>query len=277
MTTNYPPPPPQGSALLSYPTPEILLITLNRPHARNSLPFQAHWELSLLFDWVDAHPTILVAILTGAGDCFCAGQDLKEVQDHRANPPAQPYLTGRPPSGFAGFSQRRGRKPVIAAVNGAAMGGGFEICLNADMVVASPKAVFALPEAKRGLYASAGGLPRILATAGLHVASELALTGRAISAKEAKGYGLVNRISRSHESLLDEAVGLAKEVAELSPDAIITTRGGIRDAQEMYQLEEAWRRTKERYEGRMFGSKNQMEGLAAFREKRKPTWVPSVL
>lgn len=132
MSSSSPPSPPplQSHALLSYPDPSILLVTLNRPLAMNALPFKAHWDLSQLWSWFDASPTLLVAILTGAGSAFCAGQDLKEVQANRLQPPSQPYLAGRPPSGFGGMSQRRGRKPIIAAVNGVAFGGGFEMCLN---------------------------------------------------------------------------------------------------------------------------------------------------
>ncbi|KFZ09991.1 hypothetical protein V501_05377 [Pseudogymnoascus sp. VKM F-4519 (FW-2642)] len=271
------PPPAQSHALLSYPSPLILLVTLNRPLAMNALPFQAHWDLSELWSWFDDSPTLLVAILTGAGSAFCAGQDLKEVQANRLQPPSQPYLKGRPPSGFGGMSQRKGRKPIIAAVNGVAFGGGFEMCLNCDIVIASPHAQFALPEARRGLYASAGGLPRLVHGAGIQIASEIALTGRSISAEEGIRWLFVNRISKSHETLLEEAITLGREIARLSPDAVIATRGGLRDAHEMAGLEETWARTKERYEKKLYGAPNMLEGLAAFMGKREPKWVVSNL
>jgi enoyl-CoA hydratase/carnithine racemase len=106
-------------------------VTLNRPAQMNAIPFQGHWDMSLLWEWFDDEPSLAVAIITGSGPkAFCAGQDLVEVETNRKSPPQQPYLAGRPPSGFAGMSQRRGGKPIIAAVNGVALGGGFEICLN---------------------------------------------------------------------------------------------------------------------------------------------------
>jgi enoyl-CoA hydratase/carnithine racemase len=97
----------------------------------NSIPFQGHWDLDAVWRWFESEDSLHVAIVTGAGDkAFCAGQDLLEVRQFKTRPPAQPYLQGHPPSGFAGLSQRKGKKPIIAAVNGYAFGGGFEICLN---------------------------------------------------------------------------------------------------------------------------------------------------
>ncbi|WEW56239.1 hypothetical protein PRK78_001678 [Emydomyces testavorans] len=256
------PPPPSSFYLLSYPAAGVLLVTINRPKQRNSIPFQGHWDLHKLWQWFDNEGSLQVAIITGAGDkAFCAGQDLLEVEQHRSNPPSELYLQGHPPSGFAGISTRRGKKPIIAAVNGFAYGGGFEICLNCDMVIASPRAQFSLPEAKRGIYASAGGLPRIMRIAGLQIASEIALTGRSISAEEAKAWMFVNRISKTHESLLEEAVEFAKELSQLSPDALIVTRAGIREAWEVASIDKATANTKERYEKGLFSGENMMEGM----------------
>lgn len=128
-------PPPTPSYLLSYPASHVLLITINRPRQMNSIPYTAHWEADALMTWFDAEPSLRVAVVTGAGEkAFCAGQDLIE-QDQiqklaRAGklPPRQ--MLTHPPSGFMAVSRREGKKPVIAAVNGFAMGGGFEICLN---------------------------------------------------------------------------------------------------------------------------------------------------
>ncbi|EEH17771.2 hypothetical protein PABG_00334 [Paracoccidioides brasiliensis Pb03] len=268
-------PPPQSSVyLLSYPAPRVLLVTINRARYMNSIPFQGHWDLHTIWQWFDDEPTLQVGIVTGVGDkAFCAGQDLLELERNSKTPPAQEYLKGHPPSGFAGISQRKGKKPIIAAVNGFAFGGGFEICLNCDIVVASPRAKFALPEAKRGVYAAAGGLPRVVRIAGLQIASEIALTGRSISAEEAKAWQLINRISETHESLMDEALSLAKEISSLSPDAIIVTRAGLREAWEVGDVSKAVFNTHMRYSKNLYEGQNLREGLAAFREKRLPNWV----
>ncbi|KAK2627800.1 hypothetical protein QTJ16_002446 [Diplocarpon rosae] len=270
-------PPAADSFILSYPAQHIVLITIDRPQQMNSLPYQAHWEADGIMNWFDAEPSLRVAIITGAGQkAFCAGQDLIEQARIRTTPPPA-ALRRHPPSGFAGISRRTGKKPVIAAVNGFAFGGGFEICLNCDIVLASPLATFSLPEVTVGLYAAAGGLPRIVRTAGLHVASEIALTGRRLTAQEALGYRFVNRISSSAETLVQEAVEMAVRVAGLSPDAVVVTRAGIREGLEAGSVEEATRRTSERYDRALFEGENMGIGLEAFGAKKKPVWVPSKL
>lgn len=129
------PPPSVPSYVLAYPAPHTLLVTINRPKALNSLPYAAHWEADSLLTWFDAEPSLRIAVITGSGDkAFCAGQDLLEQNDIqvrlRRGEMLDPRLLQHPRSGFMGVSRREGKKPVIAAVNGWAMGGGFEICLN---------------------------------------------------------------------------------------------------------------------------------------------------
>ncbi|EZF33137.1 carnitinyl-CoA dehydratase [Trichophyton mentagrophytes] len=271
-------PPESPFYTLSYPEQGVLLATINRPGHMNSIPFQGHWDFEKLWTWFENEGSMQVAIITGAGDkAFCAGQDLKEIEQNALNPPPEPYLTGHPRSGFAGISQRRGKKPIIAAVNGFAFGGGFEICLNCDMVVASPKARFSLPEAKRGIYAAAGGLARLMRIVGLQIASEIAMTGRVISPEEGKAWQFVNRITKTHESLIEETLELAREISQLSPDALIVTKAGLREAWETGNVEVAVGKIRAQYDRKIYGGENLAEGLAAFREKRKPNWVKSQL
>lgn len=246
-----------------------------------------HWEADALFTWFDSEPSLRVAIISAVGDkAFCAGQDIIEVGKRGGNVQNEPAGTsgsidatkvGHPPSGFAGLSRRAGKKPVIAAVNGLALGGGFEICLNCDIVVASPKAEFGLPESLRGLYAGAGGLPRLVRECGLHIASELALTGRRVSASEAKELHLINRISKSQESVVEEAVELAKAIAATSPDSIIITRAALRESWETASVERATQLTAGRYQEALLKGENFRIGMAAFAKKQKPEWVPSKL
>lgn len=143
------------------------------------------------------------------------------------------------------------------------------------MVVASPTASFGLPEATVGLYAAAGGLPRLAHNTSLQIASEIAMTGRRLSAQEALGYHVINKISKSQESVVDEAVELAKKVAALSPDAIVVTRAGLREAWEQGSVERGVQRVGERYERGLFEGENIKIGLEAFAGKKKPIWVAS--
>lgn len=145
------------------------------------------------------------------------------------------------------------------------------------MVVASPDATFGLPEALRGIYAAAGGLPRIMRNCGLQVASEIAMTGRKLTAQEAKDFRLVNKVSETPESVVEDALGLAKTVADISPDAIIVTRASLREAWETSSVERATVLSHERYHDALLRGDNAREGLAAFAEKRRPNWKPSKL
>ncbi|KAG2413362.1 hypothetical protein HFD88_002551 [Aspergillus terreus] len=275
------PPPKTTRYALAFPSPGILLVTITREKRMNSIDTQGHWEGDALWAWFDDEPSMRVAIITGAGTkAFSAGADLLEQHDRAQSAEDEDRVAkpvGMPPSGFAGISRRRGKKPIIAAVNGFALGGGFEICLNCDMIVASPTASFALPEVERGLYAAAGGLARIVREVGMHVGSELALTGRRLSAQEAFDLRLVNVVARSPDTLLDEAMRMAKKVASLSPDAVIVTRDGLREAWESGSVEQASRVTDGRYLRALMQSENLKIGLAAFAMKKEPKWVDSKL
>ncbi|GAB7349142.1 hypothetical protein MBLNU459_g8084t1 [Dothideomycetes sp. NU459] len=273
------PPPHISDCTLSYPAPYILLVTINRERQMNSIPYAVHWQMDSVFRWFDDEPTLRVAVITGAGKkAFCAGQDLIELgKRDKAAVEKEPWLALHPTSGFAGISRRTGKKPIVAAVNGFALGGGFEIVLNCDMVVASPNATFQLPEALRGIYAGAGGLPRLIRNVGLQISSELAMTGRRLSAEEARQFHLINKISQSQETVVDEAVQAASQIANISPDAIIVTRAALREAWETASIERAYQLTDDRFRKQLHEGDNAKEGLNAFAEKRQPKWRPSKL
>lgn len=146
-----------------------------------------------------------------------------------------------------------------------------------DMVVASPTASFGLPEALRGIYAGAGGLSRLVRIVGLPVASEIALTGVPITAQRAKELNIVNRISPSQDTVVDEAIKLANGIANISPDAAVVTRAGLKESLENGSVERATQVTAERYNDALNSGENALEGLKAFAEKRKPNWKPSKL
>ncbi|KAL4942016.1 hypothetical protein BDV06DRAFT_193232 [Aspergillus oleicola] len=284
-----PPPPTSSIFTLSFPSEHILLVTISREKRMNAIPTQGHRDGYAIWNWFDEEPSLRVGIITGAGGkAFSAGADLLEQLDFKNAADSGDSVKGDDqagkgarrepmPNGFGGISQRRGKKPVIAAVNGFALGGGFEICLNCDMVVASPTAQFALPEVQRGLYAGAGGLSRIIRTVGMQVGTELALTGRRISASEAKSLRLINHISESPEKVLSDAIELANRVADVSPDAVIVSRYGLREAWETGSVEQASRATAELYGAKLVKGENIKKGLQAFAEKRKPEWVGSKL
>ncbi|TKA68049.1 hypothetical protein B0A49_08589 [Cryomyces minteri] len=268
------PPPTCKYCILSFPSPAILLITLNRPKSLNCINMDGHAELEATYAWLDVEPSLRVGILTGNGRAFCAGADLKEWDSQNAagKPRAMP------PTGFGALSRRTGRKPVIAAVNGICFGGGCEMIINCDMVVASRKATFALPEVKRGVIALAGALPRLIRTVGRPRAMEMALTGRTLPAEEAREWGLVNKVVGDEDGeVVAAAVEMATLVAENSPDAVIVSREGIKLGWEAIGADEATRLLMESWYPRLLQGENIKEGVRAFVEKRKPNWEESNL
>ncbi|PGH30286.1 transcriptional adapter 2-alpha [[Emmonsia] crescens] len=286
LSTFTKPPPPTQHCLLSFPTPEILLVTLNRPKSLNCVSSQGHAELHAVWEWMDAEPLLRVGIITGKGRAFCAGADLKEWNDKNAA-----HSSGRrasPPSGFAGLSRRAGKKPVICAVNGLAYGGGCEIIINADIVIASKRAAkFALPEVKRGVVALAGGLTRLVRTVGKQRAMEMALTGRVVRVEEAERWGLVNEVVEDggetdemdvgERRVVKRAVEVAGEIVANSPDAVIVSREGVKLGWEGVGAEDGSRLLMEGWSNRLNQGENLKEGVKAFVEKRSPRWVASKL
>jgi enoyl-CoA hydratase/carnithine racemase len=280
------PPPNQTFAQISLPTPQILLVIFNRPKALNCINTPSQWELDALFEWFDSEPSLRVAVVTGMGRAFCAGADLKEWDTQNSGADRGRRRSDMPPSGFGALSRRAGKKPVIAAVNGLAYGGGMEMCTNLDMVIAAESATFALPEVKRGVVAIAGALPRIVRTIGRQRAMEMALTGRIVSAQEAYSWGLVNAVTgdapsvESHvmdRPVVKKVLEYAKMVADNSPDAVIVSREGIKMGWEGIGAEDGSRLLVEGWGKRLTEGENMKEGVRAFVEKRKPNWVGSKL
>ena len=182
-----------------------------------------------------------------------------------------------PSSGFAGLSRRTGKKPVIAAVNGIAYGGGFEAVVNCDLVIASATAKFCFPEVKRGVAPFAGAMPRLVRTIGKQRAMELMLTGRVLPAREAKEWALVNVICPEGRDVVDEALKWAKVIAENSPDSVIVTKQGINWGWEGVGADDGTRISNSLWHHKLLAGDNIKEGLKAFVEKRSPRWTDSKL
>lgn len=248
---------------------------MDRPKDLNAMSTTAQWEMDSVWKWLDLEPNLSVAVITGTGRAFSAGADLKEWNNSMSDNADPKSRMGNAPA-FKPLSRRLGKKPVIAAVNGLAMGGGCEFIVNCDLVVAAEDAYFGLPEVKRGLAPIGGALPRLIRTIGLQRASEFALTGRKASAQELLTWGLVNKVVPK-DRVVDEAVKYAAEIAANSPDAIICTRAGLRQGWETASVERAVEITLEREFAELQRGENILEGLKAFSEKRQPSWKGSRL
>jgi enoyl-CoA hydratase len=239
----------------------VAVITINRPEARNAVNGAVAQGIAGALDELDARKDVSAYVLTGAGGTFCAGMDLKG------------FLTGDNPivlgRGFGGIVERPPAKPIIAAVEGYALAGGFELALSCDMVVASSEAKFGLPEVKRGLVAGAGGLLRLPQRIPYHAAMELALTGDHYAASRLAEFGLVNRITEPGEAL-QAARELAAKIAANAPLALAATKRVIVESRDWPSAEQFARQGE--IINPVFVSKDAMEGAAAFAEKRKPAW-----
>ena len=242
----------------------LLQVTINRPEARNCLHPPAHLELESIFDAYYADSSLWVCILTGAGsDAFCAGNDLKYSASGKPM-----YM---PLSGFAGLTSRtRRNKPVIAAVNGHAMGGGLEICLACDIVVADEKAKFALSEVKVGVIAAMGGLVRLPRQIPEKVASEMVLTGRSITVDEAIHYGLVSRKTPAGQAML-AARQIAEEILQASPTSVRLSLEYMNEAKRFASESEAIAHDYPQLD-ELVNCHDMIEGVTAFSQKRKPKW-----
>lgn len=243
----------------------IALVTLRRPAARNAITPQIAQLLEEIVAEVEHSDEISVAILTGEGDrAFCAGADLNEVAAGRLDE----CFTDA--GGFAGFVNAKRSKPWIAAVNGPALAGGFEIVLACDLAVVADTAIFGLPEVKRGLIASAGGLYRLPRVLPRVLAMEMIATGRPIDAGHALAMGVINRVTSSAD-LLEAAQTLAAEICANAPLAVRESVRIVRAASGFD--DDVLRGDAEAAQGILQSTSDYSEGATAFLEKRTPKWT----
>ncbi|MEO0452039.1 MAG: enoyl-CoA hydratase-related protein [Pseudomonadota bacterium] len=239
----------------------VAVVTLNRPDSLNALNAQVMTEVVTAFEAIGRDANIAVSILTGAGRAFAAGADIKEMQSQSFS---DMYLADY----FAGWDRVAAcRKPVIAAVNGFALGGGCELAMMCDLVIASDKAKFGQPEIKLGVTPGMGGSVRMTRAIGKAKAMDLILTGRMIDAGEADRIGLVSRVV-PHEALMENAQSAAETIATFSIPSVIAAKEMVGRALEL-PTSEAVRFERRLFMG-LFGTEDQKEGMAAFTEKREP-------
>lgn len=247
-----------------------LVVTINRPEAANSINADVHRGLGEAWEQAQNSDDIRVVVLTGAGDAtFCAGADLKALSSAGV-PGVTPPDTAH--WGFAGVVKHHITKPVICAVNGSALGGGTELALAGDLVVAGENSTFGLPEVQRGLIAGAGGVFRLVAALPRAVALELLLTGAPMGAVDAHRWGLVNRVVPQPD-VMSSALELADIVAAGAPLAVQATKSvarGIVDGA-IPAEESSWDLTEQAL-ARLSTSADVMEGIMAFMQKREPKW-----
>jgi enoyl-CoA hydratase len=240
----------------------VQTITINRPHVRNAVNLAVAQGIGAALDELDDSPGLRVGVLTGAGDGFCSGMDLKAFVASGE----RPYVPGR---GFAGICERGSVKPLIVAIEGFAVAGGLEISLACDLIVAARGARLAIPETKRGLAAGGGGLWRLPRRLPLNVAAEMALTGDPIDAQRGYELGLVNVLCAPGEAL-DGALALARRIAANGPLALSASKRVLVDQQD-WRTDEVWDRQREIIEP-VARSQDAREGSLAFTEKRQPEW-----
>src|SRR5438094_4726052 len=250
-----------AQAVLTERRDNILLITLNRPDARNAVNGALAQGVADALDELDDTPELQVGVLTGAGKGFSAGMDLKAFVTGE-----RPWVEGR---GFAGIVQRSARKPLIAAIEGFAVAGGFEIAMACDLIVAAEGAKLGIPEVKRSLVAAGGALLRLPRRMPYHVVMELALTGDPQPAERFQHFGVVNSLAEPGAAV-DVALELAGRLAQNGPLALAASKRILQE-QFDWSSEEMWQR-QGAISGPVFASEDAKEGANAFKEKREPVW-----
>jgi len=263
---------------VSFPTEHVMLLTFNRPKSLNAMTPVMTADIGTVLDWFDNEPGLWVVIVTGEGRIFCAGADLHawNKRAHSEKTPESELKDGElARNGFGSISRRQcSSKPMIAAVNGGAFGGGLEMVVNCDLVIAAEDATLAYPEVKRGVVAAMGAIPRISRIAGHQLASEILLLGRNLTAHEAATrFGFVNKVVPKAE-VVPTAIEWAKQLCQNSPDAVQSTKKALVLTTQLGGVEDvvvAHLRSKEML--RMYSGQNLKNGLQAFGQKRKPVWV----
>ncbi|MDA3623997.1 crotonase/enoyl-CoA hydratase family protein [Saccharopolyspora oryzae] len=241
----------------------VLIVTINRPECRNAVDAATAGQLEQAMDLLDDDDDLFAGVVTGAGGTFSAGADLKAA--------ARGEKAVTPRRGGFGVFRRPPRKPLIAAVEGFAVGGGFELCLSCDLIVAAADARFGLPEVRHNGVAAGGGLFRLPKRLPYHLAVELALTGAFRDAEFFHRWGVVNRVVPAGASL-DAAVELAESLQANGPTAVMASKEIIFRSSSWATEEEAWE-AQQPIAARALDSEDRREGLAAFAEKREPRWV----
>lgn len=239
----------------------VLLIAINRPQRRNAVNAEVSRTIAEALDLLDRDRDLRVGIITGRGGNFCSGMDLKAFLEGE-----RPELAGR---GFAGVCEAPPAKPLIAAVEGFALAGGFELALACDLIVAAETAVFGLPESARGLVAGSGGMLRLGRKIPPAIALEYALTAAQMPASVARDWGLVNRLVPTGAAL-DEALKLAAEISANAPLSVMMTKRIMAESR-LWPEADMWERQRPLSES-VINSRDAVEGARAFAEKRAPIW-----
>ncbi|KAH7888439.1 ClpP/crotonase [Phlebopus sp. FC_14] len=255
------------NVLISRPEPAVALITLNRPKALNALSAAHFKDISAALKEADEDASVGAMVITGSEKAFAAGADIKEMKDKTF---AEAYT-----SNFLASWEviSKLEKPVIAAVSGYALGGGLELALQADILLAAPSAQLGQPEINLGVIPGGGGTQRLARLIGKSRAMELVLTGRIVDADEAEKWGLVSRVVREESGVVHAAIQMAKEIAGKGRVAVGAGKEAVNAAFELTLAEGL--RFERRLFHSLFATKDQKEGMAAFAEKRKPEWTHS--
>jgi enoyl-CoA hydratase len=235
----------------------VLVMTINRPDAKNAINSAVTAGMAQALALLDSDPGLTVGVITGVGGTFCAGMDLKE------------FAASGPPKGLTRLLRTGCAKPLVAAIEGAALGGGLELALICDLIVAAEGASLGLPEPSRGLFAAGGGLLRLPRRIAPGLAAELVLTARTMTAEQLRSTGLLNRVTATGAAL-EEAVALADEIARNAPLAVAASSRLIRLAVSLD--DDSYWDSQRPLAAEVFGSADAKEGPRAFVERRVANW-----